>query len=355
MIAEHKKVNRFFLLLVGPLLGLFIGLVINGVTIQLISINESLTEPEPLSNQLVSINEELQHSENLARSISTSMKKTVDLYTKTTSTMKSINQLSRKTAGRPEHIYNNRITTKLGTPYANIQSDKIRIEMFKVKPGTYEGYALKIKLKSADAMKMVLAKDKLGAAETTLQAVKRSGAVAGINAGGFADSKGQRYPLSTTVLDKKYVGGFEPTYKDLFFVGLNEQGKLIGGKFSQKAQLDSLRPVFGASFVPVLMQNGNKTTIPDKWKTSPLRAPRTVIGNYKDDQLIVFVVDGYDERGGSGATLEELQGRMVKWGVQNAYNLDGGGSSSLVVNNRVVNRPSDGNLRAVPTHFVFFK
>lgn len=80
-----------------------------------------------------------------------------------------------------------------------------------------------------------------------------------------------------------------------------------------------------------------------------------MIGNYKDDQLLIIVVDGYNEAGSSGATLEELQGRLYKLGVVDAYNLDGGGSSSLIVNNRVVNNPSDGSLRPVPTHFLFYK
>lgn len=355
MITPHKKVNRFFLLLIGPLIGLFIGLLISGVAIQLPNTNPSLGQHDALSEQLNHVQETLIQSEDLARSTSASMKKTAELYHKITSGLTSIVQISKKTADQPAIIYNNRITAKIGTPYASIQSDKIRLELFKVKPGTYEGYAMKIKLKSPDAMKMVLGKDKLGGSETTLQAVRRTGAVAGINAGGFADGKGQRYPLSTTVLDGKYVSGFQATYKDLFFVGMNDKGKLIGGKFSNQAQLDALNPTFGATFVPILLQNGKKTTIPDKWKTSPLRAPRTIIGNYRDDQLIVFVVDGYDEKGGSGATLEELQSRLVQWGVKDAYNLDGGGSSSLIVNDRIVNRPSDGSLRPVPTHFLFFK
>src|SRR5690606_14235209 len=95
--------------------------------------------------------------------------------------------------------------------------------------------------------------------------------------------------------------------------------------------------------------------IPDKWRKQPHRAPRTVIGNYKDDQLLVLVTDGYDERGGSGATLEELQILLQRLGVQDAYNLDGGGSSSLIFNGRIVNNPSDGKLRSLATHFLFFK
>ncbi len=191
--------------------------------------------------------------------------------------------------------------------------------------------------------------------ETTLTATQRYGAIAGINAGGFADSAGKRYPLSTTVLNGQYVNGFQPSFKDLFFVGMNRSGQLIGGKFSNQQKLDSLSPSFGASFVPILIQNGQKTPIPDKWQKTPLRAPRTVIGKYKDDQLIVIAADGYNENGSSGATLQELQDKLYNMGVVDAYNLDGGGSTSLILNGRVINHPSDGSLRPVATNFLFFK
>jgi exopolysaccharide biosynthesis protein len=47
--------------------------------------------------------------------------------------------------------------------------------------------------------------------------------------------------------------------------------------------------------------------------------------------------------------LPELQTYAANLGVTNAINLDGGGSSTLVVAQTVVNRPSDGPERAVPS------
>ncbi|MEK5475369.1 phosphodiester glycosidase family protein [Paenibacillus sp. FSL R5-0407] len=355
MITPTKQINRFFLLATGPLLGLLIALFIGGANIDLNRDKVSFAPDSEIPQVTGQIAQKLDAAEGAAKLTASSIKETAELYHKTTSTMSTIVETAQQSANRPEVIYNKRITVKLGTPFQTIQSDKIRIELYKVNPGTYKGYAMKVKLKSPDAMKMSLGKDKLGGAETTLRAVQRHGAVAGINAGGFADSQGKRYPLSTTVLNGEYLTGFEPTFKDLFFVGLSKSGKLIGGKYKNKADLDKLQPSFGASFVPILLNNGVKTTIPQKWKTSPLRAPRTVIGNYKDDQLLILVIDGRDENGSSGATLTELQEKLYKLGVQDAYNLDGGGSSSLIVNGRVVNKPSDGQLRPVPTHFLFFK
>lgn len=355
MMMDTKRINRFFLLATGPLLGLVLALLIGGAGIAWKTDVEGLTQETNIPEVTSSIGKDLAQAEEAAKLTASSLKETAELYHKTTETMASIKKTAAYTANRPEAIYNKRITAKLGTPYQTIQSDNIRIELYKINPGTYKGYAMKVKLKSPDAMKMTLGKDVFGGAETTLQAAKRYGAVAGINAGGFADSDGKRYPMSTTVLDGNYLSGFQPTYKDLFFVGMNHSGQLIGGKFKQKEELDKLQPLFGATFVPILLNNGVKVTIPDKWKKSPLRAPRTVIGNYKDDQLLILVIDGRDEKGSSGATLEEVQAKLFNFGVQDAYNLDGGGSSSLVVNGKVVNKPSDGQLRPVPTHFLFFK
>ena len=53
-----------------------------------------------------------------------------------------------------------------------------------------------------------------------------------------------------------------------------------------------------------------------------------------------------------GMTLEELADFMVKYGAKAAVNLDGGGSSEMVVNNQIVNNPSDGRERAVGSGIV---
>ncbi|OAX50009.1 phosphodiester glycosidase family protein [Paenibacillus sp. AD87] len=354
MITPVKKVNRLFMLALAPFVGLMLCMLLIRPPLEPGDFIHSGLAEENVTPRTQAISQELAGAKEAAVQTSSSIKRTTQLYNQTTSTMSTLVQKATVQAARPETIYNQRISSKLGVPFERIDSDRLTIELYRVNPGAYKGYAMKIKLKDPTAMKMALDSEP-GRSETTMQAVKRSGAIAGINAGGFADSGGKRYPLSTTVMDGKYVNGFQASFKDLFFVGLDDAGKLVGGKFFDKSSLDRLQPQFGATFVPVLLQNGQKTVIPTKWKVSPKRAPRTVIGNYKDDQLLIIVVDGYNEGGSSGATLEELQGRLYKLGVVDAYNLDGGGSSSLIVNNRVVNNPSDGSLRPVPTHFLFYK
>ena len=353
-----KALNRTALLAIAPFLGIMIWLLISDIVIQL----SAEAFPLPVTEQarlpqadITPAATGLDHAQETASQTRESIQKQLKLYKQTNAEMAKISSIAASQAVRPLIIYDRNITSKLGNAAATLESDKLRAQLFYIKAENFSAYALKVKLKSSDAMTMSLGGDELGKAETTLAAVNRHHAVAGINAGGFADGRGKRYPLSTTIVDGSYATSFEPPHADLFFVGLNDQNKLIGGKFASRQQLDAQNPKFGASFVPVLMRGGALQPIPVKWQTSPKRAPRTIIANYKDDQLLFLVADGYNESGSSGATLGEMQLLLQRYGAVDGYNLDGGGSSSLIFNGRVINKPSDGQLRQLPTHFLFFK
>jgi exopolysaccharide biosynthesis protein len=353
-----KQLNRLCLIACAPFIGMVIWLLSTNMSLTLSAgsfpklPSEAAAHPAAYTAKLAS---DLDTAHHTAAFTAQSVKKVAWLYTQTNKDIKEIVIKSAAQAGRPRAIYDRRITRKLGSPSGEVQSGNLNAQLYYVPAQNFKGYALKVKLKSDNAMQMVLGYDKVGAAETTLSAVERYSAVAGVNAGGFADNGGKRYPLSTTVVGGKYVTGFEPTRKDLFFVGLNNDLKLIGGNYKNQHELDAQKPKFGASFVPILMKNGVKQPIPEKWRSAPSRAPRTIVANYKDDQLLFLVTDGQNERGGSGATLEEVQILLSRLGAKDAYNLDGGGSSSLIFNGRVVNHPSDGRLRGLATHFLFFK
>lgn len=76
------------------------------------------------------------------------------------------------------------------------------------------------------------------------------------------------------------------------------------------------------------------------------RAPRTAIGVKKDGTVILLVVDGRS-RSSAGMSLQELADYMVKLGAWQALNFDGGGSSEMVLDGKILNNPSDGRERAV--------
>lgn len=76
------------------------------------------------------------------------------------------------------------------------------------------------------------------------------------------------------------------------------------------------------------------------------RAPRTAVGIKKDGTTLVLVVDGRSESS-AGMTLTELARYLLKQGAWEAVNFDGGGSSEMCINGKIVNRPSDGRERMV--------
>jgi exopolysaccharide biosynthesis protein len=82
--------------------------------------------------------------------------------------------------------------------------------------------------------------------------------------------------------------------------------------------------------------------------------PRTALGVTESGDVVLATVDGRSETSG-GMALADLADLMRSFGVMNALNLDGGGSTTMVVDPEgdaplsVVNDPSDGDERAVNT------
>ncbi len=76
------------------------------------------------------------------------------------------------------------------------------------------------------------------------------------------------------------------------------------------------------------------------------RHPRTGLG-LRDGTLVLVVVDGRQPGYSEGMTLYEFAQLFLELGCSDAMNLDGGGSSTMVVHNRVMNSPSSGYERAV--------
>lgn len=78
-----------------------------------------------------------------------------------------------------------------------------------------------------------------------------------------------------------------------------------------------------------------------------LKAPRTAVGIRADGSAVLFVCDGRNSGGSAGLSLDELARILKGLGCTDAMNLDGGGSSAICVNGKVINHPSDGSSRKV--------
>jgi len=289
----------------------------------------------------------------------TDIQTTVDTYesvmSQYTSQLEESIQSSKDQKYLSDDIYEQRITRALGEPIDFYLSDTSEIKIFELKELGYRGYIAKIKLFDPDVFKLSLAEGQLGKLETTSDAAERTGAILAINGGGFGAGRVDGNLVSTmiggAVVDGNHVKEFVPkTNEDIFFVGINRQGDLVGGVPKSFDEVKAMKPYQGVSFIPILIQNKEKIELPGAWASS--KHPRTIIGQYANNDLIVIVVDGRQGEYSTGITLERLQDKLLELGVIDAYNLDGGGSTAMYFKGQILNKPSDGNERPVANNFI---
>lgn len=109
---------------------------------------------------------------------------------------------------------------------------------------------------------------------------------------------------------------------------------------------------------PVLLQAGNISIANNQelkfaGKAIEDKHPRTAMGYTKDDKLIILVVQGRFPGIAEGATLVQEAKMLQELGCWEAINLDGGGSSCMLVNGKETIKPSDATgQRAVPAVFM---
>lgn len=105
----------------------------------------------------------------------------------------------------------------------------------------------------------------------------------------------------------------------------------------------------GASYP--LVRNGQVLHIAEQTPFTLGRHPRTIVGWNAAGRTFIVTVDGRSARS-SGMSLAEGAALMVALGATEAVNLDGGGSTTFVVNGQVANSPSEGRERRVANAWV---
>ena len=109
---------------------------------------------------------------------------------------------------------------------------------------------------------------------------------------------------------------------------------------------------------PVILQNGlvsvsNNEELKFAGKAIDDRHPRTAMGYTYDNKLIILVVAGRRDKIAEGATLTQLGQIFKDLGCKEALNLDGGGSSCMLINGKPTIEPSDKEgQRMVPGVFI---
>lgn len=184
---------------------------------------------------------------------------------------------------------------------------------------------------------------------TLMDMIKRDGAVAGINGGGFVDTAGMGNggePLGIVIKNGEIMYG--PADQKLEIIGFDENHKLILGYMTGEEALT--RGIKDAmSFGPILIVNGESVNVSG---TGGGLNPRTAIGQRSDGAILLLVADGR-QASSLGASYNDIIGIMLDYGAVNCANLDGGSSTLMVYDGEILN--SSASLygpRQIPTAFL---
>ena len=125
-----------------------------------------------------------------------------------------------------------------------------------------------------------------------------------------------------------------------------------GAEMSFFVDFDKKNLDFAVSGAPMLLEGGKISAKVKERADALQRHPRTAIG-IKDNKIYMVTVDGRQPGYSDGMTLYELAEFFLSQGVEDAINLDGGGSTAMAVRKqgdavaKLANNPSDGRERYV--------
>lgn len=184
---------------------------------------------------------------------------------------------------------------------------------------------------------------------------REQGAVLAINGGGFYDpnynSNGAN-PIGVTIADGKIITDEVYNSMNGGIIGFDLENRLVllRDATAEDAVKYGLRDA--VTMGPFLIVNGQMADI--KGNGGWGYGARTAIGQRKDGIVLMLVVDSNEFRT-KGASIKDLAVIMEQYGAVNAANLDGGTSSALVINNKIINDPINSALqhktRGIPTIF----
>lgn len=243
------------------------------------------------------------------------------------------------------------IVTKQGDKVVAINAQKdlmiVKIQR-KSALGEYTGYLAVVK--DPSRVGLGLCKD-MGkrAGQRMPELAEYNEAILGINASGFIDNGDAAEggtPYGYVKKDgEKLQGAFGHGYKIIGFDA--EHRFLIGDTTTAEQMVDAVE------FGPAFIVNGKKMDELDK--VGSLQ-PRTAIGQKEDLTVLMLVVDGRYQGGSTGCRGVDCRDILWDYGAVQACNLDGGSSSVMYYQGRVINSPttSTGNKdgRRLPNGFM---
>ena len=193
-----------------------------------------------------------------------------------------------------------------------------------------------ISVSSAEYLKAAFAKNSYGknVTATTSSIAASNNAILAIN-GDYYGAREKGYVIRNGVVYRSKAGG-----DDIVCIYADGTMEIVSDSDYTADELVDRGVWQALSFGPALIKDGAITVDDDdEVRRAMVSNPRTAIGMIDDNHYIFLVADGRTSES-DGLSLFELAQIMQSLGCSVAYNLDGGGSSTMYFNGKVVNNPT---------------
>lgn len=234
-----------------------------------------------------------------------------------------------------------------GTVIGQYSDSKTSITLKQYREYDSNIYVADVTVSDASDLKTALANNTYGRniTDTTSDMAANNNAVLAIN-GDYYGARQNGYVIRNSKLYRDTSGN-----RDALVIQKNGEFKFVSESETSASELlqDGALQVF--SFGPVLLNNGEISVGEnDEVGMAMASNPRTAIGYLGNNHYVFVVSDGRTSES-AGLSLYELASFMKELGVKDAYNLDGGGSSTMVFKGEIINNPTtsgrSGEERAV--------
>ena len=216
------------------------------------------------------------------------------------------------------------------------QDDHIQITISEYEVSDSAVYVADIRLSSAEYLKTAFAYDIYGKNITakTSDIASSNNAILAIN-GDYYGAQEKGYVIRNGIVYRDIPGN-----SDVLCISPDGSLTIVDPSSVSARELADQGVWQAFSFGPALVSDG-MITVSENSEVGRARVgnPRTAIGILSDLHYVFVVSDGRTNES-DGLTLYELAVFMQQLGVSTAYNLDGGGSSTMVFNGEVINNPT---------------
>ena len=202
-------------------------------------------------------------------------------------------------------------------------------------------YIAEVEISSAEYLKTAFARDTYGknVTQKTSEIAESHGAILAVN-GDYYGAQESGIVLRNGVLYRK-----KTKKQDILCVWADGTLEVLDGYTAKADELAKKGAWQVFCFGPGLIENGEMTVTAKTEVHNSMRSnPRTAIGMVAPGHYLFVVSDGRTDES-EGLSLYELAQLLRSCGAVTAYNLDGGGSSAMVFNGRVVNKPTSYGTR----------